>query len=126
MLPQCSHITRKRGVYYYRRRLPGTPKRELALSLHTRHFREAQWVAAILDREYSRVIGLYQFIYTGDGRARHRDGYRAYVEEQDDDACRQQHIRRASLEIRIAVSRPDRRERRRWLSPSFGGASSRR
>ena len=22
MLPQCSHITRKRGVYYYRRRLP--------------------------------------------------------------------------------------------------------
>lgn len=24
MLPQCSHITRKRGVYYYRRRLPIT------------------------------------------------------------------------------------------------------
>ena len=22
MLPQCSHITRKRGVYYYRRRVP--------------------------------------------------------------------------------------------------------
>ena len=23
-LPHCSHITRKRGVYYYRRRLPGS------------------------------------------------------------------------------------------------------
>jgi len=50
MLPQCSHITRKRGVYYYRRRLPGDAKREIAVSLRTRMFREAQWLAAKLDQ----------------------------------------------------------------------------
>src|SRR5277367_6361782 len=56
MLPQCSHITLKRGVYYYRRRLPRYPKRELTLSLRTRSFREAQWLAAKLDREFPGVI----------------------------------------------------------------------
>lgn len=58
MLPQCSHITRKRGVYYYRRRLPRHPRRELTLSLRTRSFREAQWLAAILDREFRKVMSL--------------------------------------------------------------------
>ena len=57
MLPQCSHITRKRGVYYYRRRLPGDAKREIAVSLRTRMFREAQWLAAKLDREFQRMVG---------------------------------------------------------------------
>ena len=56
MLPQCSHITRKRGVYYYRRRLPGATKSEIALSLKTRMFREAQWLAARLDQEFREVI----------------------------------------------------------------------
>jgi site-specific recombinase XerD len=56
MLPQCSHITRKRGVYYYRHRLPRHPTRELALSLRTRSFREAQWLAAMLDREFRKVM----------------------------------------------------------------------
>jgi Domain of unknown function (DUF6538) len=56
MLPQCSHITRKRGVYYYRRRLPGATKSEIALSLRTRMFREAQWVAAKLDQGFREVI----------------------------------------------------------------------
>ena len=56
MLPQCSHITRKRGVYYYRRRLPRHPTRELTLSLRTRSFREAQWLAALLDREFRKVM----------------------------------------------------------------------
>jgi hypothetical protein len=56
MLPQCSHITRKRGVYYYRRRLPRHPTRDVTLSLRTRSFREAQWLAAILDREFRKVM----------------------------------------------------------------------
>ena len=56
MLPQCSHITRKRGVYYYRRRLPGATKSEIAVSLRTRMFREAQWLAARLDQEFREVI----------------------------------------------------------------------
>lgn len=56
MLPQCSHITRKRGVYYYRRRLPGATKGEVALSLRTRMFREAQWLAAKLDQEFRGIM----------------------------------------------------------------------
>jgi hypothetical protein len=56
MLPQCSHITRKRGVYYYRRRLPQHPTRELTLSLRTRSFREAQWLAAKLDEEFTVIM----------------------------------------------------------------------
>ena len=56
MLPQCSHISCKRGVYYYRRRLPQHPNHELTLSLRTRSFREAQWLAAKLDQEFRKVI----------------------------------------------------------------------
>ncbi|MGE5774008.1 MAG: DUF6538 domain-containing protein, partial [Hyphomicrobiales bacterium] len=56
MLPQCSHITRKRGIYYYRRRLPGCVSGEVTLSLRTRLFREAQWLAARLDIEFGRII----------------------------------------------------------------------
>jgi hypothetical protein len=56
MLPQCSHITRKRGVYYYRRRLPAGAKGEVAVSPRTRMFREAQWLAANLDQEFRKVI----------------------------------------------------------------------
>jgi site-specific recombinase XerD len=56
MLPQCSHITLKRGVYHYRRRLPRHPTREVTLSLRTRSFREAQWLAAILDREFRKIM----------------------------------------------------------------------
>ena len=56
MLPQCSHITRKRGIYYYRRRLPGATKCELALSLRTRMFPEAQWLSQRLDGAFQRVF----------------------------------------------------------------------
>jgi Domain of unknown function (DUF6538) len=56
MLPQCSHITCKRGVYYYRRRLPGATKSEIAVSLRTRMFREAQWLAAKLDQEFRGIM----------------------------------------------------------------------
>ena len=55
MLPQCSHMTRKRGVYYYRRRLPHPHKGELALSLLTRRYREAEHLAALLDHTFSSV-----------------------------------------------------------------------
>ncbi len=51
-LPQCSHITRKRLVYYYRRRLPGAGRLEVAVSLRTQSFREAEHRAALLNRGF--------------------------------------------------------------------------
>jgi hypothetical protein len=45
-----SHIVRKKGVYCYRRRLPGLRCGEVCLSLSTREFREAEHRAAILDQ----------------------------------------------------------------------------
>ena len=56
MLPQCSHITRKRGVYYYRRRLPRPHDGEVALSLRTKHFREAEHLAMVLDHSFGKAI----------------------------------------------------------------------
>jgi hypothetical protein len=38
--PGCSHLTKKEGVYYYRRRLPDHLGTDVALSLGTRNFRE--------------------------------------------------------------------------------------
>lgn len=54
--PHGSHITRKRGVYHYRRRLPGSTEREVCLSLHTRSFREAEYRATILDGAFKRAL----------------------------------------------------------------------
>lgn len=54
-LPQCSHITVKRGVMYYRRRLPGMAG-EVAVSLKTRDYREAQSLARLLDRTFHRCL----------------------------------------------------------------------
>lgn len=56
MLPQCSHITRKRGIYYYRRRLPKIASAEVCLSLATRNFREAQHLAALLDKGFEDIV----------------------------------------------------------------------
>src|SRR5258708_3814785 len=56
MLPQCSHITKKRGVYYYRRRIPKNPNREVVLSLRTRVFRVAECLAGGLDQEFRRLM----------------------------------------------------------------------
>jgi uncharacterized protein DUF6538 len=56
MLPQCSHITRKRGIYYYRRRLPKPAAGEIAVSLRTRCFREAEWLSQHLDCAFERVL----------------------------------------------------------------------
>lgn len=67
-LPQCSHIgsrpgrvdgahlTRKRGIYYWRRRLPARLGSEVSLSLGTRGFRVAEYLAAVLDGEFLRVV----------------------------------------------------------------------
>ena len=54
-LPQGSHITRKRGIYYWRRRLPGRRRGEVALSLRTRRYREAEHRAALLDGRFNLV-----------------------------------------------------------------------
>ncbi len=56
MLPQCSHITRKRGVYYYRRRLPRPHDRDVTLSPRTKHLHEAQHPAVALDHSFEKVI----------------------------------------------------------------------
>lgn len=56
MLPHCSHITTKRGWYYYRRRLPRPYCGEIALALRTVNYREAQHLATVLDQAFARSI----------------------------------------------------------------------
>lgn len=56
MYPQCSHIARKRQVYYYRRRVPCPGVGEVTLSLRTRNFREAQHLASVLDLRFLAFI----------------------------------------------------------------------
>jgi hypothetical protein len=51
-----SHITRKKGVYSYRRRLPGAARSEVCLSLRTRRFREAEHRAALLDEAFDDAL----------------------------------------------------------------------
>jgi hypothetical protein len=67
MLPQSSrkrsrkthidatHLTRKRGVYYYRRLVPEHLGSEVALSLGTRSYREAEHFVERLDAAFDRV-----------------------------------------------------------------------
>jgi integrase len=50
--PQGVHITRRRGVYHYRRRLPGRVRGEVMLSLRTRRYREAEHRAALVDEAF--------------------------------------------------------------------------
>lgn len=56
MFPHSSHISRKRGVYYYRRRLPVPYEGEIALSLRNRTFREAEHLAIVLDRSFIKFF----------------------------------------------------------------------
>ena len=49
-------LTRKDGVYYYRRRLPRHLGTEVSVSLGTRNFREAEHLAQALDLIYSRRV----------------------------------------------------------------------
>lgn len=52
----ASRLTRKSGTYYYRRRLPASHgKGEVAVSLSTDRFREAEWLAALLEAEFQRL-----------------------------------------------------------------------
>lgn len=56
-VPRGSHITRKgQGAYRYRRRLPGQPQHEVVMSLRTRNFREAEHLAALLDRVFGSAL----------------------------------------------------------------------
>jgi hypothetical protein len=52
----ASHLTRKDGIYYYRRRLPDHLGTDVALSLGTRNFREAEHSAEALDLIYRRTV----------------------------------------------------------------------
>lgn len=54
--PQLTHITRKNGVYYWRRRLPGLQRGEVSLSLRTRRFREAEHRAALVDGAFGAAL----------------------------------------------------------------------
>jgi integrase len=49
MLPLRSHLTLKRGIFYYRRKLPLPHIGEVAVSLRTSHYREAQHLARVAD-----------------------------------------------------------------------------
>jgi integrase len=59
--PQCSHITRKRGVYYFRQRLPAPGMGEVAISLHTRNFREAEHLATELSLASNRLFSVVMY-----------------------------------------------------------------
>ena len=52
-----SHLTRKGGVFYYRRVLPGGARHQIAVSLSTRGFRKAEHLAEVLDGTFSLAIG---------------------------------------------------------------------
>ncbi len=60
LLPRCSHITRKRGVYFFRRRLPAGHGGEVAMSLGTRSFRLAEAFGEALDRAFESFFARVQ------------------------------------------------------------------
>jgi len=49
-------MTRKRGVYFFRRRLPRPFLGEFAMSLGTRHFRIAQYLAESLTAAFEELV----------------------------------------------------------------------
>lgn len=55
LLPPRSHLALKRGVFYYRRKLLRPRSGEVAVSLRTKYFREAQCLAKLLDRKFMRL-----------------------------------------------------------------------
>jgi integrase len=56
-VPHQSHIARRKGIYCYRRRLPGIPDGEVCVSLRTRHLREGEHRAALLDGVFDQALG---------------------------------------------------------------------
>jgi len=57
MVPQRTHITAKRRWYYYRRRLPRPHRGEIAVALRTVNYREARYLATVLDRAFQNFLG---------------------------------------------------------------------
>jgi len=53
MLTPRSHLAVKRGIYYYRRKLPSPHSGDIAVSLRTKGFREAQHLATLADRAFA-------------------------------------------------------------------------
>jgi hypothetical protein len=68
--PHGDHITRKRGVYHYRRRLPRPHGGELTLSLTTRRYREAEHRAKIVDQAFIEVWGRVGIVTAGTAEVR--------------------------------------------------------
>ncbi len=58
LFPHGSHITRKRGIYCYRRRLPLPVAGEVLVSLRTRRYREAEHRAGLLDVGFEEALRL--------------------------------------------------------------------
>lgn len=83
MLPQCSHITKKRGVFHYRRRLSHGLSGEVTLSLRTRCFREAEWLARALDHHFSEAVVTVQKKTTSADVSRHVRDYLTRVLDHD-------------------------------------------
>lgn len=54
--PQCVHISSRRGIFHYRRRLPTQRAGEVILSLRTRDYREARQLAAAMDDAFDRAV----------------------------------------------------------------------
>lgn len=85
--PQCSHITQKRGIYHYRRRLPGHARGEVLVSLRTRNYREAEHLAALMDWRFAETwrLAVSEADQTSQLRVILRDALR---ETLDDDVRR--------------------------------------
>ena len=58
MLPQNSHMSCKRGRFYYRRRIPKTDT-EVTVALRTGDYREAQHLCKLLDRIFFRSASMH-------------------------------------------------------------------
>jgi integrase len=72
----AQHVARKRGVYYFRRKLPEPLSGEIAVSLSTRAYREAEYLAEALTELFNHSI------HTVSSPAELRTILRAYVDEQ--------------------------------------------
>lgn len=72
----AKHVARKRGVYYFRRKLPEPLSGEIAVSLSTRAYREAEYLAEALTELFNHSI------HTVSSPAELRTILRAYVDEQ--------------------------------------------
>jgi hypothetical protein len=53
-LPKCSHITRKRGVNYYRGHFPSL---QVTMSLKTKRYRVAEHIPTLLDTTFGAHVG---------------------------------------------------------------------